>query len=86
MVFRLFRRQAASRVAPLYEGLVRASRRPVFYAVTPRLRDQASEVAQNHPQPMVEVYDGAGHALFVDEAARFNASMEEFLSRRAAWG
>ena len=32
MVFRLFRRKAASRVAPLYEGLVRASRQPVFYA------------------------------------------------------
>lgn len=32
MVFRLFRRTAASRVAPLYEGLVRASRQPVFYA------------------------------------------------------
>lgn len=63
-----------------------AVRRPVYYAVTPRLRDQAAAVAQNHPQPMVEVFDGAGHALFVDEAARFNASMEEFLSRRAAWG
>ncbi len=63
-----------------------AVRRPVYYAVTPRLRSQADQVAQNHPQPMVEIYDNAGHALFVDEAARFNASMEEFLSRRAAWG
>jgi microsomal epoxide hydrolase len=42
-------------------------------------------VAQNHPQPMVEVFDGAGHALFVDEAPRFNASMEDFLARRVAW-
>ena len=62
-----------------------AVRRPVFYAVTPRLRGQADAVAQRHPQPMVEIYDGAGHALFVDEAPRFNAAMEEFLSRRAAW-
>jgi microsomal epoxide hydrolase len=62
-----------------------AVRRPVYYAVTPRLRGQADLVAQHHPQPMVEVFDGAGHALFVDEAARFNASLEEFLSRRAAW-
>jgi microsomal epoxide hydrolase len=62
-----------------------AVRRPVYYAVTPRLRGQAQLVAQHHPQPMVEVFDGAGHALFVDDAARFNASMEEFLSRRAAW-
>jgi microsomal epoxide hydrolase len=63
-----------------------AVRRPVYYAVTPRLRGQAEAVAQRHPAPTVEVFDGAGHALFVDEAARFNASMEEFLSRKAAWG
>ena len=63
-----------------------AVRRPVYYAVTPRLRGQADLVAQRHPQPMVEVFDGAGHALFVDEAARFNASMEIFLSQKAAWG
>jgi microsomal epoxide hydrolase len=62
-----------------------AVRRPVYYAVTPRLRGQAEAVAQRHPAPMVEVFDGAGHALFVDQAARFNASMEEFLSRKAAW-
>ncbi len=63
-----------------------AVRRPVYYAVTPRLRGQADLVAQKHPQPMVEVYDGAGHALFVDEAARFNAAVETFLAQRAAWG
>jgi len=62
-----------------------AVRRPVYYAVTPRLRGQAELVAQRHPQPMVEVFEGAGHALFVDQAARFNAAMEEFLARRAAW-
>ena len=56
------------------------------YAVTPRLRSQAEAVAQRHPQPMVEIFEGAGHALFVDEPARFNASMEEFLARKAAWG
>ena len=63
-----------------------AVRRPVYYAVTPRLRNQAELVAQKHPMPTVEVFDGAGHALFVDEAARFNASMEEFLAHKAAWG
>jgi len=63
-----------------------AVRRPVYYAVTPRLRGQAEAVAQKHPQPIVEVFEAAGHALFVDEAARFNASLEDFLARRAAWG
>ncbi|MBR0674031.1 alpha/beta fold hydrolase [Neoroseomonas soli] len=63
-----------------------AVRRPVYYAVTPRLRGQAEAVAQRHPQPMVEIFETAGHALFVDEPARFNASMDEFLARKAAWG
>jgi microsomal epoxide hydrolase len=62
-----------------------AVRRPAYYAVTPRLRGQAEAVAQRHPQPTVEVFEGAGHALFVDEAPRFNASMEEFMGRKAAW-
>lgn len=60
-------------------------RRPVYYAVTPRLRGQAELVAQNHPRPTVEVFEDAGHALFVDRAARFNASMEAFLAGRAEW-
>lgn len=62
-----------------------AVRRPVYYAVTPRLRNQAELVAQRHPQPTVEIFEDAGHALFVDDAARFNASMEDFLVRKAAW-
>ncbi|PKR90302.1 ubiquinol-cytochrome C chaperone [Pleomorphomonas diazotrophica] len=32
MVFGLFRRKRSSRIAPLYEALMRASRQPVFYA------------------------------------------------------
>jgi microsomal epoxide hydrolase len=53
--------------------------------VTPRLRSQAEAVAQRHPAPTVEIFETAGHALFVDEAVRFNASLEEFLARKAAW-
>jgi microsomal epoxide hydrolase len=62
-----------------------AVRRPVYFAVTPRLRGQAEAVAQRHPVPTVEIFETAGHALFVDEAARFNASIDDFLARKAAW-
>jgi microsomal epoxide hydrolase len=62
-----------------------AVRRPVYYAVTPRLRSQAEAVAQRHPAPTVEIFETAGHALFVDEAARFNATVDDFLARKAAW-
>lgn len=62
-----------------------STQRPVFYAVTPRLRGQASLVAERHPNATVDIYEDAGHALFVDQAARFNATLEEFLARKAQW-
>ncbi len=62
-----------------------ATRRPVLYAVTPRFRGQAELVAQRHAAARADIYDDAGHALFVDAAARFNASLDAFLPR-AMWG
>lgn len=62
-----------------------ATRRPVLYAVTPRFRGQADLVAQRHAAAEADIYEGAGHALFVDEAARFNDSVDHFLRRRARW-
>lgn len=62
-----------------------ATRRPVLYAVTPRFRGQASLVAQRHAAASIDLYEDAGHALFVDQAARFNARLETFLAREAAW-
>ena len=64
---------------------VYAARRPVLYAVTPRFRYQASALAQRHPAAETDLYDTAGHALFVDEAVRFNASLEHFMTQRARW-
>jgi non-heme chloroperoxidase len=62
-----------------------SSRRPVLYAVTPRLRAQAEAVAARHPAPSVSVYEDAGHALFVDRPDRFNAELLQFLNHKAAW-
>jgi microsomal epoxide hydrolase len=61
------------------------TRRPVLYAVTPRFRGQAELVAQRHAAAEIDIYEGAGHALFVDEAARFNASLDRFMQTRARW-
>ena len=60
------------------------TRRPVLYAVTPRFRTQAELVAARHAAAEADIYEEAGHALFVDEAARFNASLDRFM-RRARW-
>lgn len=53
--------------------------RPLLYVVTPHLKEQAAMVRQELPSARVEMYEQAGHALFVDEAVRFNSLMEEFL-------
>jgi len=34
------------------------------------------------PSARVEVFEDAGHALFVDDAARFNALLTEFAAAR----
>ncbi len=62
-----------------------ATRRPVLYAVTPRFRGQANLVAQRHPAASIDIYEDAGHALFVDQAARFNTRLESFMAREAQW-
>jgi non-heme chloroperoxidase len=62
-----------------------STRRPVFYAVTPRLRAQAEAVAVRHPAPSVSIFEDAGHALFVDRADRFNAELLRFLNHKAVW-
>jgi microsomal epoxide hydrolase len=62
-----------------------STRRPVFYAVTPRLRAQAEAVAVRHPAPSVSIFEDAGHALFVDRADRFNVELLQFLNHKAVW-
>jgi non-heme chloroperoxidase len=62
-----------------------ATHRPVFYAVTPRLRAQAEAVAARHPAPMTSIYEDAGHALFVDRADRFNDELLQFITKKALW-
>lgn len=59
---------------------------PVFYAVTPRLREQADALRKKRPgdQSTVVVYAKAGHALFLDDAETFNAAARKFA--QAAFG
>jgi non-heme chloroperoxidase len=53
--------------------------RPVLYAITPDLKAQAEALKARVPAARVEIFGDCGHALFVDDAARFNAVLEEFL-------
>ena len=54
-------------------------RKPILYIVRPRLAGQAENLLARHPGVQCDIYDDAGHALFVDDGARFNAEMLAFL-------
>ncbi len=53
--------------------------RPVLYAAGPRMKAQAQMLKSRLPSTRVEVFDDCGHALFIDDAPRFNRVVEEFL-------
>lgn len=56
--------------------------KPILYIVTPRLAGQAQNLSVRHDNVQVDVYQDAGHALFVDDGTRFNAELQTFLQTR----
>ena len=59
--------------------------RPVLYVVRPRWRAQGDNLVRTHADARMEVFETAGHALFVDEPERFNGLLIDFLDHRAQW-
>ena len=55
-----------------------AFKKPLLYVVTPQFEEQAFNLQKNRPGTRIEVFKDAGHALFVDEAERFNQLLLEF--------
>jgi microsomal epoxide hydrolase len=55
---------------------------PLLYVVRPRWVAQGENLVRNRPDTEMDVFDDAGHALFVDEPARFNSVTEQFLRYR----
>lgn len=60
---------------------VHAFGNPLLYVVTPQYAGQAASLRANRPATRVEVFEKAGHALFVDEPERFSALLADFLAR-----
>ena len=56
-----------------------ATGKPVLYVVRPGLAGQADNLLRDRPNTDIAVFNGAGHALFVDDAARFDALMQHFI-------
>jgi non-heme chloroperoxidase len=61
---------------------VYATKVPLLYVIRPRWVAQGENLMRNRPHTEMEVFTDAGHALFVDDAARFNSVTEDFLQRR----
>jgi len=62
-----------------WRGIVHTFDRPLAYLVTPRFREQSQHLLAARPASRVEIFENAGHALFVDEAQRFNESMTRWI-------
>ena len=57
--------------------------KPILYVVTPRLAEQAQNLQDHHPAVWTHIYEDAGHALFIDDANRFDAELLSFLQTAA---
>lgn len=64
-----------------WRSAVHGYRKPLLYAVTPQFAGQAMSLKANRPATQVEIFEQAGHALFVDEPERFAALLADFLAR-----
>lgn len=67
-----------------WRAAVHSTDRPVLYVVRPRWREQGENLVRTHADASMTVFEDAGHALFVDEADRFDALLIDFLDTRVA--
>lgn len=67
-----------------WRDIVRALRLPLLYAVTEQYLEQAGNLRLNRPGTRIEVFPNAGHALFVDQADRFNRLLARFAQEASA--
>jgi non-heme chloroperoxidase len=65
-----------------WKEAVYATAKPVLYVVRPGFAGQAGNLAAHHPAAETLVMPDLGHALFVDDAPRFNTVLQSFLTRR----
>ncbi len=52
--------------------------KPVLYVVSTTPKDQAQALKEKVPSSRIEIFEDAGHALFVDDSDRFNSLIAEF--------
>ena len=62
-----------------WRDIVRAFRKPLMYVVTEQFAAQARNLLRYRPGTRVEIFEAAGHALFVDDADRFSRVLLAFV-------
>ena len=68
-----------------WRDAVYSTAKPILYVVRPGwLAEQAANLVRNRPGTQIAVFGDAGHALFVDNAARFNSLLARFIAE-AIW-
>jgi non-heme chloroperoxidase len=63
-----------------YRPILAKIDKPLLYVAEPAMREQARMVRERLPSARIELFENAGHALFVDEPDRFNALLDGFVS------
>lgn len=66
-----------------WKEIVYKTDKSILYIVSPRLKGQAENLKKKKPEVSIDIFEQAGHALFVDEPDRFNRLLEEFIDRKA---
>ena len=66
-----------------WRDIVARQQVPVLYVIRPRFREQGEALLARKGEQLteVEIFEDAGHALFVDAAPRFNALTADFARR-----
>jgi microsomal epoxide hydrolase len=62
-----------------YKNAIYRANVPVLYAIRPKFAEQGAALQAHLSTARVALYPNAGHALFVDEADRFNRDVEGFI-------
>lgn len=67
-----------------WRRIVRTFPKPLLYVVSTQFAGQAQSLKRHRPETRTAHFEDAGHALFVDEPARFNALLAQFVGEAAA--
>lgn len=63
-----------------WRGIVRTFPKPLLYVVSTQFGAQAQSLRRKRPATQIAIFADAGHALFVDDPAKFNALLAKFVT------